>query len=245
MEQKHHLTNRDDVFLCIPPLYHTGAKFHWMGSLCAGSKAVLIERNHTGDHSSMPYRKEHCTIVWLLVPWAQDILDSLDRGDLKLEDYELSQWRLMHIGAQPVPPSLIQTLEGIFPEPSSMIQTMDCQSLQVQVVYILVLKILIKLVQLAFQVTAGPARLSMRMEMHVHREKSESFVSQGPGVMTCYYNDPKATAETIKDGWLYTGDMAMQDEDGFYFLVDRKKDVIVSGGENIYPVQIEKFLKCL
>ena len=60
--------------------------------------------------------------------------------------------------------------------------------------------------------------------------------------MTCYYNDPKATAETLKNGWLYTGDMAMQDEDGFYFLVDRKKDVIVSGGENIYPVQIENFL---
>lgn len=47
----------------------------------------------------------------------------------------------------------------------------------------------------------------------------------------------------MKDGWLLTGDMAMQDEDGFYFLVDRKKDVIVSGGENIYPVQIEDFLR--
>ena len=65
----------------------------------------------------------------------------------------------------------------------------------------------------------------------------------GPGVMTCYYNDPKATEE-VKDeeGWLYTGDMAMRDKDGFYFLVDRKKDVIISGGENIYPVQIEDFL---
>lgn len=46
---------------------------------------------------------------------------------------------------------------------------------------------------------------------------------KGPGVMTCYYHNEKATAETLKDGWLYTGDMAMQDEDGFYFLVDRKK----------------------
>ena len=60
--------------------------------------------------------------------------------------------------------------------------------------------------------------------------------------MTCYYNDPEATASTLKDGWLFTGDMAMQDEDGFIFLVDRKKDVIISGGENIYPVQIENFL---
>ena len=60
--------------------------------------------------------------------------------------------------------------------------------------------------------------------------------------MTCYYNDEDATKATLKDGWLYTGDMAMKDPDGFIYLVDRKKDVIVSGGENIYPVQIENFL---
>ena len=66
---------------------------------------------------------------------------------------------------------------------------------------------------------------------------------KGPGVMKCYYKDEKATAEVLDDeGWLYTGDMAMYDEDGFIFLVDRKKDVIISGGENIYPVQIENFL---
>ena len=67
---------------------------------------------------------------------------------------------------------------------------------------------------------------------------------KGPGVMTCYYNDPEATAQVLTpDGWLKTGDMAMQDADGFYYLVDRKKDVIISGGENIYPVQIEDFLR--
>ena len=65
---------------------------------------------------------------------------------------------------------------------------------------------------------------------------------KGPGVMVCYYHDPEATAAVLKDGWLHTGDMARQDEDGFYFLVDRKKDVIISGGENLYPVQIEDFL---
>ena len=66
---------------------------------------------------------------------------------------------------------------------------------------------------------------------------------KGPGVMTCYYKDPEATKEVLDDeGWLYTGDMARQGEDGFYYLVDRKKDVIISGGENIYPVQIEDFL---
>ena len=66
---------------------------------------------------------------------------------------------------------------------------------------------------------------------------------KGPGLMTCYYNDPVATAETLIDGWLHTGDMARQDDDGFYWLVDRKKDVIITGGENLYPVQIEDFLQ--
>ena len=114
MEQKHHLTTHEDVFLCIPPLYHTGAKMHWMGSLMVGGKAVLL----TGTKPDIILRavsEEKCTIVWLLVPWAQDILDALDRGDLKLSDYEVSQWRLMHIGAQPVPPSLVQHWHDYFP----------------------------------------------------------------------------------------------------------------------------------
>ncbi len=66
---------------------------------------------------------------------------------------------------------------------------------------------------------------------------------KGPGVMTCYYKDEQATSEVLKDGWLFTGDMAMQDADGFIFLVDRKKDVIITGGENLYPVQIEDFIR--
>ena len=66
---------------------------------------------------------------------------------------------------------------------------------------------------------------------------------KGPGVMTCYYKNPEATAETIRGEWLYTGDMAKEDEDGFIYLVDRKKDVIITGGENLYPVQIEDFLR--
>ena len=65
---------------------------------------------------------------------------------------------------------------------------------------------------------------------------------KGPGVMVCYYNNPQATAETLKDGWLLTGDMAKMDDEGFIYLVDRKKDVVISGGENLYPVEIENFM---
>ena len=61
--------------------------------------------------------------------------------------------------------------------------------------------------------------------------------------MKCYYRDEKATSETLYDGWLLTGDMAYEDEDGFYFLVDRKKAVIISGGEHSYPEEVENFLR--
>ena len=97
-EQNHHGQTRDDVFLCIPPLYHTGAKMHWFGSLLAGSKAVLL-RGVKPEWILRTVTEEKCTIVWLLVPWAQDLLDAIDSGKINLNDYMLDQWRLMHIGA--------------------------------------------------------------------------------------------------------------------------------------------------
>ena len=240
MEQKHHLTSREDCFLCIPPLYHTGAKFHWMGSLYAGSRSVLLKGTKPNiilDAVS----KEHCTIVWLLVPWAQDILDALDRGEVKLSDYELSQWRLMHIGAQPVPPSLIRRWKEYFPHHLydtnyglSESTGPGCVHLGIDNIH--------KVGAIGVPGYGWQCKIVDDSGAEVTRGDVGELCVKGPGVMTCYFGDPEATAEVLKDGWLYTGDMAMQDEDGFYFLVDRKKDVIVSGGENIYPVQIEDFL---
>ncbi|NTV79492.1 MAG: acyl--CoA ligase, partial [Clostridiales bacterium] len=114
VEQAHHGQTKEDVFLCIPPLYHTGAKMHWFGSFLVGARSVLLTGTKP-EYVLDTVSKEKCTIVWLLVPWAQDILDAIDRGDLSINDYELSQWRLMHIGAQPVPPSLIARWKEKFP----------------------------------------------------------------------------------------------------------------------------------
>ena len=241
MEARHHETGRDDNFLCIPPLYHTGAKFHWMGSLWAGSKAVLL-KGTSPEQILQAVSDEHCTIVWLLVPWAQDILDALDRGDLKLEDYELDQWRLMHIGAQPVPPSLIKHWKEYFPNHQydtnyglSESTGPGCVHLGMENIH--------KVGAIGVPGYRWQCKIVDENGTEVTQGAVGELCVKGPGVMTCYYNDPKATAECLKDGWLYTGDMAMQDPDGFIFLVDRKKDVIVSGGENIYPVQIEDFLQ--
>ncbi len=68
------------------------------------------------------------------------------------------------------------------------------------------------------------------------------LIVRGNGVMREYYNNPDATADALKDGWLHTGDMARQDGDGFIYLVDRKKDIIITGGENVFPVEVELFV---
>ena len=65
---------------------------------------------------------------------------------------------------------------------------------------------------------------------------------RGPNVMQGYFNRPDANAETLRDGWLHTGDVGYRDADGYFFLVDRKKDMIIRGGENIYPREIEDVL---
>ncbi len=239
--EQHHGQGREDIFLCIPPLYHTGAKMHWFGSLLSGSKAVLLKGTKP-EYILDAVSKEKCTIVWLLVPWAQDVLEALDSGRLKLSDYELSQWRLMHIGAQPVPPSLIRHWKTYFPDHQYDTNYGLSESIGPGCVHLGVENI--HKVG-AIGVPGFGWRVKIVDEKHqlVARGEVGELAVKGPGVMTCYYRDPKATAEVLDHGWLYTGDMAMEDEEGFIFLVDRKKDVIISGGENIYPVQIEDFIR--
>ena len=241
MEAVHHETTKDDCFLCIPPLYHTGAKFHWMGSLWTCSRAVLLKGTKP-DMILKAVSDEHCTIVWLLVPWAQDILDALDRGDIKLADYQLDQWRLMHIGAQPVPPSLIRHWKEYFPKHQYDTNYGLSESTGPGCVH-LGLENTHKVGAIGVPGYRWECKIVDDNGNEVKRGEVGELCVKGPGVMLEYYKNPKATAETLRDGWLFTGDMAMQDEDGFYFLVDRKKDLIVSGGENIYPVEIENFLQ--
>ncbi len=169
-------------------------------------------------------------------------LMAIESGELKLEDYKLDQWRLMHIGAQPVPKSLIRRWKQIFPHHDYDTNYGLSESTGPGCVHL-------GLENIDHVGAIGVP--GYRWECKVCSDQQGTEVPQGetgelwvkgPGVMRCYYNDPKATAETLHDGWLLTGDMARVDDDGFIWLVDRKKDVIIMGGENIYPVQIEDFL---
>ena len=241
VEQKHHGQTHDDVFLCIPPLYHTGAKMHWFGSLISGSKAVLL-KGVTPKTIFDTISNEGCTIVWLLVPWAQDILLALEKGELKIEDYKLDQWRLMHIGAQPVPQSLIKKWKEIFPHHDYDTNYGLSESIGPGCVHLGV-ENTHKVGVIGVPGYGWEVKIVDENRNEVPKGDVGELAVFGPGVMVCYYKNPEATAEVMDDeGWLYTGDMAMMDPDGFIYLVDRKKDVIITGGENLYPVQIEDFL---
>ena len=243
VEQHHHNTQHEDVFLCIPPLYHTGAKMHWLGSFLEGGRGVLL-KGTTPRTILEAVSQEQCTIVWLLVPWAQDLLDALDRGELKLEDYKLDQWRLMHIGAQPVPPSLIRRWMAYFPHHQYDTNYGLSESIGPGCIHLGVENIH-KVGAIGVPGYGWKAKIIGDDGQPVAQGQVGELCVRGPGVMSCYYHNEKATQEVLKDGWLRTGDMAKQDEDGFYFLVDRKKDVVISGGENLYPVEIENFIRGL
>ena len=241
VEQNHHGQTKEDVFLCIPPLYHTGAKMHWFGSLISGGKAVLL-KGINPEWILRAVSEEGCTIVWLLVPWAQDILDAIDRGDIDLSKYKLDQWRLMHIGAQPVPPSLIKRWKEHFPNHKYDTNYGLSESIGPGCVHLGIDNIH-KVGAIGKAGYGWETRILDSKGDDVKQGEVGELAVKGPGIMSCYYNDKKATDEVMRGDWLLTGDMAREDEDGFIYLVDRAKDVIISGGENLYPVQIEDFLR--
>ena len=241
VEQRHHGQTKDDCFLCIPPLYHTGAKMHWFGSFLVGGKAVLL-KGVKPEWILRAVSEERCTIVWLLVPWAQDILDAIERGEVKLDDYRLDQWRLMHIGAQPVPPSLIKRWKGVFPHHDYDTNYGLSESTGPGAVHL-------GIENIDHVGAIGVAGYGWQTQIvrpdftPVAPGEVGELALKGPGVMKEYYKNPAATAEILKPGgWLLTGDMA-EERDGFIYLVDRAKDVIITGGENLYPVQIEDYLR--
>ncbi len=240
-EQNHHSQSREDVFLCIPPLYHTGAKMHWFGSLLSGSKAVLL-RGVKPEWILRAATEERCTIVWLLVPWAQDLLDAIDDGRVDLSKYRLDQWRVMDVGAPPLPPSLIHRWMKVFPHHQYDTNYGLSESIGPGCVHLGVENIH-KVGAIGKPGYGWQTRIVDERGNDVADGDVGELAVKGNGVMLCYYKNEEATAEVLKDGWLFTGDMARVDEDGFIYLVDRKKDVVISGGENLYPVQIEDFLR--
>ena len=237
-----HCQTIKDHFLLLQPLYHTGGKIHWFGSLIVGARCTMV----VGKEKITPsliidaIQNEKITEVMLLVPWIQDMLAVLENGELTIKDYDLSSWRLMHSGAQPIAPMLIQRWKGYFKE------------VQYETNY-------------GLTESSGPCihmgldnmrklgsigRPNLNLDARVVDDNDEDvppgvvgeLILRGNNVMKEYYKNPEKTAETLRNGWLHTGDMVKMDDERFLYFVDRKKDIVITGGENIFPVEIEDLL---
>jgi acyl-CoA synthetase (AMP-forming)/AMP-acid ligase II len=230
-----------DSLLMMPPMYHV-AMGHLLGSMLVGAKTVLLTEAVTARAILETIHSEKLHVAFLLVPWTLDILEALDKGALKKDDFDLKAWRILQMGAQPIPTSLIRRWKEYFPH-------MECHNTY------------------GLSESSGPgtihnritdekkigaigkpgllwdARIVNAQEEDVPGGSVGEIIVKGMGVMKEYYKNPELTARTIVNGWLHTGDLARMDEDGFVFLVDRAKDLVISGGENVYPVEVEEVIQ--
>jgi acyl-CoA synthetase (AMP-forming)/AMP-acid ligase II len=216
---------------------------HWLGSLASCSGAVLL-RDARPESILRAVSDEGVTVAFMLVPWVQDILQEVENGHIDFADYRLEQWRLMHIGAQPVPAELIARWRRYFPSQQydtnyGLSESMGpgCVHLGIENSH--------KIGAIGKPGAGWQAAIVSEDGKPVSGRTIGELIVKGPGVMKCYHRDDESTSATLRDGWLFTGDMGYADDDGFIFLVDRKKDVIISGGENIFPIQIEDHIRAL
>lgn len=241
-EVVHGLRKPGDIWVTLKPLYHTGDWIHWLASLILGGPSVIQGDKITPAAIFEVIHEEKGTVAMLLVPWLQDILTAIECGELRVQDYDISSWRLVLLGTQFVPPNLIQRWKERFPH---MLYEVNYGLTEASGPGCIHLGIgnEFKLGSIGKAGFNWEARIVDENGQDVAQDEVGEIIVKGNGVMQEYYKNPERTAETIKDGWLYTGDMGKFDGDGFIWFVDRKKDVIISGGENVYPIEIEELLQ--
>jgi len=230
----------DGAALQILPLFHLA----WWPTLMAhfgGAKAVMVKRLDFDEILSM-IERERITglcMVPVLFNWLLDFPD--------LDKYDLSSMKVYVYGGAPMPADLLRRCFDRFgPKFTQAYGLTEC------------------VVGCGLyeedHVVDGPPELTRRLsscgretalsEFRVVDENDEEvavgeigeMVTRGKGVMKGYWKNPELTAEVMRGGWLHTGDMARVDEDGYIYIVDRKNDMIITGGENVYPFEVEKVL---
>lgn len=236
-----YFVEKNDNYLLFLPLYHSGTMFLWAPFYATGATGTILRDLKDPKWIIETLAEEKATDVLFVVPIAIAILNAIDKGDIKLEDYDLSAWRYMEIGAQPVPFDVMKRL----------VDTLPCKVSNIYGITegggggtfnLYPDEVLERPGSIGKPTFGVEARLVDFEGKEVAPEAVGELTFRTPRMMTAYFGNPEMTAATLKDGWLYTGDLLKTDADGYYYIVDRKKDMISSGGENIFPVEIEDAL---
>ncbi len=223
--------HEEDCWLLAVPIFHISGLSILMRSVIYGMR-VIIHRRFEAEAVHQDLMGRQVSIVSVVTTMLSGLLEQL--------------------GSTSYPPSFRCMLVGGGPVPKSVLEECKRKSIPVYQTYGMT-ETCSQIVTLSpdFAMSkvgsAGkplfPCQLKIMLDgVEAAPMKTGEIVVKGPNVTTGYYNREENTSEAIKDGWLYTGDLGYVDEDGFLFVVDRRSDLIISGGENVYPAEIEAIL---
>jgi acyl-CoA synthetase (AMP-forming)/AMP-acid ligase II len=229
---------RIDNIVIYLPLYHSGVTFVWFGYYASGGTGTLLREFREPKWIIETMAEEKAKDVVFVVPIAVAVMNAIKKGDINLSDYDLSAWKFVTMGAQPIPFDVLKGVaETLGVKVCNVYGTTEGGGGGTSILYPEdALSKPGSIGKPSFGVTAKIADPEGR---EVAPGEVGELIFTTPRLMKGYFGNPELTAETIKDGWLYSGDLACVDDEGFFYIVDRKKDMITSGGENIYPVEIE------
>ncbi|MGM9923112.1 MAG: o-succinylbenzoate--CoA ligase [Bacillus sp. (in: firmicutes)] len=221
----------EDKWLCVVPLFHISGLSILFRSVIYGITIVIHER-FDEEAANQAIRDHKITIMSVVAAMLNRMLAKLEN-----EVYP-ETFRCMLLGGGPAPLSLLESCKekGI-----PVFQTYGMTETSSQIVTLSPEYSLEKLG------SAGKALFPSQLEIHIENRKAAAgvigeIVVKGPNVTKGYANRPDATEAAFCDGWFKTGDIGYLDEDGFLFVIDRRSDLIISGGENVYPAEIEAVL---
>jgi fatty-acyl-CoA synthase len=223
--------------LVTGPLYHAAAlNNHFLIRLALAGASVLVK--HFDPRNFMEIiQKEKVNVISGAPAMFHLLLNLPD-----VETYDTRSITRCTLGAATLPDETKKKLLKLFPNAGGIYDVYGATELSPTATVLKAAD--------SFRKTAcvGPAvpflevRIVDDQDREVPRGEPGEIICRGPNVMKGYYQDPEETAEALKGGWLHTGDIGRMDEEGFVYIVDRKKDMIISGGENIYPREIEELL---
>ena len=222
-----------DVMLVVMPLFHSGGlNIAAVPILYTGGTAV-IQKSFDPKKTHSLIEKHQITLA-MLVPTMLNFM--VKQGDI--DNYNLSSMKTLMVGGEPISLSLLAAyqernipIRQVFGQTETSIQLWLAEEDAAR-----------KIGSVGKSVFHAHVRVVNENGIDVVPEEVGEIILKGPTQMIGYWNDPEQTAETLKDGWLHTGDLATMDEEGFVYMVDREKDMYISGGENVYPAEIERVL---
>lgn len=226
--------NAGDIVLTVAPLFHIGGlNIHTLPALYKGARVVMHPHFDPAETLRLVERERVTTLflvpaMWLAISQMPDI-----------GQYDLSSLRVLMSGGAPCPITVIEFFQkrGLrFLEGFGMTETAP------NACFLNSYDTLRKNGSVGKPLTHVQMRIVDADDRDVPQGETGELVLRGPNIFAGYWNRPEATAEAFRGGWFHSGDLARQDEEGFFYIVDRIKDMLISGGENVYPTEVEQVL---